>query len=103
MERVASLRLLQAVSNQIHLLTAGRFQNLDAFSVPRDMCISMVKPGFQRIVRREGPRNRAFHRCLTSHEEVALMPANSDWWKQQPLLVLQFDQGPTCTAAAACL
>ena len=94
MERVASLRLLQAVSHQVHLITAGRLPNLDAFSVPEDMCVSMVKPGFQRVIRREGLRNRAFHRCRTSDEEVAVMPANRDW---------QFDQGPTCTSAAACL
>lgn len=87
----------------MNLLTAGRLSGLDSFSVPSDMCLSAVQPGHDRVIHREGPRNRVYHKCRASGDEDALMPQNADWWKTLPLLVLQFDQGPTCTAAAACL
>jgi hypothetical protein len=102
-DRVASYRHLQAVSQQINLLTAGRLNGLDAFSVPPDIFVSEVKPGHRREVRRDGTRHRVYHRSLASGEEVDLLPTNRDWWKELPMLVLQFDQGPTCTAAAAFL
>ena len=99
-ERVASYRFLQALSHQVHLLTAGRMESLDFFSVPDGICLDPIKSGQTRLVRREGSRYRAYH-CLPSGEEAPLLPATRRWWVPVPLLVLQLDQGPTCTAAAA--
>ena len=99
-ERVASFRFLQALSHQANLLTSGRIRDLDFFSTPDGVRLSPVKPGQTRFLRRENNRLRAYHR-LPDGEELPLLPEERNWWVQCPLLVLQLDQGPTCTAASA--
>lgn len=102
LNRVASYRQLQAVSHQIHLLTKGRFRDLDAFSVPDGINLGPMKRWETRLVRKEhGNRSRAYHRNTQTGEDVALLPLDRRWWVPVPLLVLQFDQGPACCAASA--
>ena len=99
--RVASYRQLQALSHQINTLTGGRFQNLDAFSLPEGVLIRAVQPGEQRIARRDGRKRRVSFRKESSGAETSLLPRSPDWWLDQPLLILQMDQGPTCVASYA--
>ena len=67
------------------------------------MILSEVKPGQQRVLRQlgAGTGRKAYHKIIDTGEEVPLLPLNYRWWAQIPLLVLQLEQGPTCTAAAA--
>ena len=101
LQRVASYRHLQAISNQVRLLTNGRFESIDSFKVPTGLHIDPITANHDRLVHQQGDRLRAYFRNSETGETTFLLPAARNWFTSVPLLVLQLDQGPSCCAAAA--
>ena len=99
--RLASYRQLQAISQQIHLLTNGKY-GLDSFREAPGVSLSPVRPGCKRFIdeSHDGHRLRAGHLNVGTGDSIYLMPEGR-WWEDQPLLTLQLDQGPTGTAGLA--
>ena len=101
LQRVASLRHLQAISHQINLLTAGRFRDLDSFKIPAGINLDPVGHHNVRVVQVQGDRTKVYYHNRETGEDTYLLPEDRDWWVSTPLLVLQMDQGPICCAASA--
>ncbi len=100
---MASYRQVQAISQQLNLLTAGRIENVSAFDVPEGVVLAQCPSGCLRSTRMEGGRRRAFYTDPDTAEEVMLLPDNRLWYLDTKLLCLQLDQGPTCCGGMASL
>ncbi|CAK9104217.1 Uncharacterized protein SCF082_LOCUS48645 [Durusdinium trenchii] len=99
--RVASYRQLQAMSQQLNLLSGGHIANLDHFSLPAGVVLKAVPHGSARFTERhDSGRVRAGFAAANGEREM-LLPEARSWWLDVPLLVLQLDQGPTCCGGAA--
>ena len=105
LNRVSAYRQLQGLSHQLSLLTRGNY-TLDNFAVPEGVSVSPVKSGEQRFSRWDSAINswRAGVKHINDHGEAVesfILPTNTQWWRQLPLLVLQLDQGKIGAAGAA--
>ena len=83
-ERVASYRQLQAVSNPIRLATGGRLA-LDTFQLPAGAHVRPVQPGEVRVVRRSDDRDIAWLVNRSAQTAVQVLP---DGMEDLPLLAL---------------
>lgn len=101
LERLASYRQIQAMSQQLNFLSNARIPNIDFFTTPANVHIHPVRKGSTRVKHLENGRIRAGHQNTQTGEVTKLLPNDGAWWNHIPLLVLQLDQGPTCCGGAA--
>lgn len=107
-ERLASYRLMQAISFQLKQLTGG--VTLEAFHIPDtdplSVALKPLTPDFVRVVRRSPESGTAtavcFHHKQTNEDTVADLSQLSLAFTK-PLLNLIMDQGPCGTSFAAFL
>lgn len=101
LQRVASYRQVQAISQQLSLITAGRIESINDFDVPEGVILGQIPSNCIRSTRVEGGRRRAFYSDPDTGDELMLLPDNRLWYLDTKLLVLQLDQGPTCCGGMA--
>ena len=106
LNRFAAFRQLQALSHQVHILTAGRL-NLDSFALLPG--VRPVKPGERRtqvVVTSEDPFLKIRAILIKEGQGVVpsyvpVLPQDPGWWFRVPILVTNLDQGSIGAAGMA--
>ncbi|CAK9104133.1 Uncharacterized protein SCF082_LOCUS48620 [Durusdinium trenchii] len=92
--RVASYRQLQAMSQQLNLLSGGHIANLDHFSLPAGVVLKAVPHGSARFTERhDSGRVRAGFAAANGEREM-LLPEARSWFaigKMDKLIIAKWD------------